>query len=82
MDYTTNLNRFIEAQNSPGFAGYNNALEEIHNNSSYFFTTKVASTTIRNYLRSDYNIIVDSYQDFANIILNLSELINKGGNNG
>lgn len=29
MDYTTNLNRFIEAQNSPGFAGYNNALEEI-----------------------------------------------------
>ena len=29
MDYTTNLNRFIEAQNSPGFAGYNNAIEEI-----------------------------------------------------
>ena len=29
MDYITNLNRFIEAQNSPGFAGYNNALEEI-----------------------------------------------------
>jgi len=29
MDYTTNLNRFIEAQNSPGFAGYNNAVEEI-----------------------------------------------------
>lgn len=29
MDYTTNLNRFVEAQNSPGFAGYNNAVEEI-----------------------------------------------------
>lgn len=29
MDYTANLNRFIEAQNSPGFAGYNNAVEEI-----------------------------------------------------
>lgn len=29
MDYTTNLNRFIEAQNSPGFAGYKNAVEEI-----------------------------------------------------
>lgn len=29
MDYTTNLNRFIEAQNSPGFAGYINAVEEI-----------------------------------------------------
>ena len=29
MDYTTNLNRFIEAQNCQGFAGYNNAVEEI-----------------------------------------------------
>lgn len=29
MDYTTNLNKFIEAQNSPGFAGYINAVEEI-----------------------------------------------------
>jgi uncharacterized protein (DUF1810 family) len=29
VDYTTHLNRFIEAQNSPGFAGYVNAVEEI-----------------------------------------------------
>lgn len=29
MDYTTNLNRFIEAQNNPGFSGYINAIEEI-----------------------------------------------------
>lgn len=29
MDYTANLNRFIEAQNCQGFAGYNNAVEEI-----------------------------------------------------
>ena len=59
-----------------------NALEEIQNNSSYFFTTKVTSTTIRNYLQSDYSMVVDSYQEFADIVLNLSEMINKGGNNG
>ena len=58
----------------------NNALEEIMNNSSYFYTTKITSVTIRNYLTNDYNMIVDSYQDFANIILYLSELLNEGGN--
>ncbi len=58
----------------------NNALEEIMNNSSYFYTTKITSFTIRNYLTSDYNMIIDSYQDFANILLYLSELLNEGGN--
>ena len=57
-----------------------NALEEIMNNSSYFYTTRITSVTIRNYLTSDYNMITDSYQDFANIILHLSELLNEGGN--
>ena len=59
-----------------------NAMEEILNNSSYFYTTKITSVTIRNYLTSDYSMIVDSYQEFANIILNLSKMINKEGNNG
>ena len=58
----------------------NNALEEIMNNSSYFYTTRITSVTIRNYLTSDYNMIVDSYQEFASIILHLSELLNEGGN--
>ena len=58
-----------------------NALDEIMNNSSYFYTTNITSITIRDYLTSDYNIIVDSYQDFANIILYLSEMLNEGGNN-
>lgn len=55
------------------------ALEEIMNNSSYFYTTKITSVTIRNYLNSDYNMIVDSYQEFANIVLYLSEMLNDGG---
>ena len=58
----------------------NYALEEIMNNSSYFYTTRITSVTIRNYLTSDYNMIVDSYQDFSSIILYLSELLNEGGN--
>ena len=59
-----------------------NALMEIQNNSSYFFTTQVTSSTVRDYLKSDYDMIVDSYQEFADVILNLSEMISKGGNNG
>lgn len=31
MEYAIDLNRFIEDQNSIGFAGYNNAVEEIKN---------------------------------------------------
>ena len=58
------------------------AMEELLNNSSYFYTTRITSTTIRNYLTSDYSMIVDSYQDFADIILSLSKMINEGGQNG
>lgn len=56
------------------------ALEEIQNNSSYFYTTSVTSSTIRNYLSSDYQIIANSYNKFADILLELSKLINEGGN--
>ena len=58
------------------------SLSEIENNSSYFFSTNITSSTIRYYLTSDYNTISSAYIDFANIILNLSENINnstKGG---
>ena len=56
------------------------ALEEIQSNSSYFYTTKISSMTIRNYLSVDYNTITDSYQQFADLVLDLSKLINGGSN--
>lgn len=65
----------------------NFALAEIQNNSSYFYTTNITSSTIRNYLSADYTMISNAYNEFADIILNLSETINKeiepisGGNN-
>ena len=52
------------------------SLAEIQNNSSYFYTTSITSDTIRNYIVSDYNTIVNAYMDFAKIILNLSEQMN------
>lgn len=63
----------------------NFALKELQNNSSYFYSTNITSSTIRNYLSSDYQVIVNSYLEFADIILALSEEINKdvvGGYNG
>ena len=53
------------------------ALEELENNGSYFYSTGITSATIRNYLRSDYIAISKSYNDFADVILQLSKLINK-----
>ena len=58
------------------------ALAEIQNNSSYFYTTNITSSTIRNYLMADYSLITNSYNDFADIILNLSKTINQNGNGG
>lgn len=62
----------------------NFALSEIQNNSSYFYTTNITSSTIRNYLASDFTAIAKAYNDFASIILSLSEQLNtysNGGNN-
>ena len=56
------------------------ALDEIKNNSSYYFNTNISSATIRNNLLSDYNIIASSYNEFAKMVLNLSEVLNEGGN--
>lgn len=55
----------------------NFALKELQNNSSYFYSTNITSSTIRNYLSSDYQVIVNSYIEFADVILALSEEINK-----
>ena len=57
------------------------ALDEIKNNSSYYFNTNISSATIRNNLLSDYNIIASSYNEFAKMVLTLSEVLNEGGNN-
>ena len=53
------------------------ALEELENNGSYFYSTGITSSTIRNYLRSDYIAIAKAYNDFADVVLELSEIINK-----
>ena len=55
------------------------SLSEIKNNSSYFYSTNITSATVRNYLTSSYKTISMSYNDFASIILYLSEYINNGG---
>jgi len=60
----------------------NFALSEIQNNSSYFYTTSITSSTIRNYLSADYSLITRSYNDFADIILNLSRKINEESTGG
>lgn len=57
------------------------AMEEIQNNSSYYFSTNVSSSTIRNSLSSDYTIIANSYIEFANILINISNTLTEGGNN-
>lgn len=57
------------------------ALKELQNNSSYFYTTNITSSTVRNYLAADYHLIAKSYNDFADIILELSEKINDNGGN-
>ena len=54
------------------------ALKELENNSSYFYSTNISSYIIRNYLETDYEIIVSSYNSFADIVLYLSELLNGG----
>ena len=56
-------------------------MEEIQNNSSYYFSTNVSSSTIRNSLSSDYTIIANSYIEFANILINISNTLTEGGNN-
>ena len=57
------------------------AMDEIQNNSSYYFSTNISSSTIRNSLNSDYTIIANSYTGFANILVNISNTLIEGGNN-
>ena len=57
------------------------AMDEIQNNSSYYFSTNVSSSTIRNSLNSDYTIIANTYTEFANILVNISNTLTEGGNN-
>ena len=56
------------------------AMDEIKNNGSYHYSTNMTSISIRDSLKSDYNIIADSYNSFADVILTLSQVINQGGN--
>lgn len=58
----------------------NFALSEIQNNSSYFYSTNITTSTIRNAVVADYELIANSYNSFANIILELSEYLNEKNN--
>ena len=55
------------------------SLDEIQNNSSYYFNTNITASTIRDPLAVDYENIASSYNEFADIILNLSKDINQAG---
>ncbi len=68
--YIESINRNVE-----------DSIAEIENNSSYFFSSNIASATVRNYLGSSYKTIASSYNDFAEVILYLSDYINNGGSN-
>ena len=57
------------------------AVDELSNNSSYFMSTSITSSTVRNYLNADYVSIVSSYENFVDIVLYLSEMINGGVSN-
>ena len=57
------------------------SLSEIENNSSYFYSTNITSATIRNYLSSSYKTVVGAYNDFATILVDLSNYINGGDSN-
>ena len=50
------------------------ALLEIQNNSSYFYSTNITSSTIRNNLLADYGVIASAYDDFIDNILLSSRL--------
>ena len=55
------------------------SLSEIENNSSYYYTTNVTSATVRNSLGSDYKRIINSYNEFADIVLYLTDVVNNKG---
>ena len=53
------------------------ALSEIQNNSSYFYSTNITASTVRSYLNADYTMIAKAYNEFAGILVSLSETINE-----
>ena len=77
LDYKSFITSYVNSINE----NVSDALAEIENNSSYFFSTNITSATIRNYLLSDYKTIANAYNDFTEILVNLSKIINEGGNN-
>ena len=72
-----NIKPIIEDYISSIEYNLSDSLDEIKNNSSYFYTTSIASATVRNYLGSDYQSIAKSYNDFVNILVRISEIINE-----
>ncbi len=75
-----NMSLIVDSYVDSISANVDDSLNEIQNNSSYFYSTNITSATIRNYLTSDYRAIAGSYNDFASIVLYLSEYINGGSN--
>lgn len=54
------------------------ALDELSNNGSYYFTTNVTSSTVRDTLTSDFEIISSSYINFIDTLVEISDYINGG----
>lgn len=59
----------------------NNSLylkNELRNNSSYYYSTSVSNTMIRNNLNSSYRLVLSNYDYFSEIILELSNYLVRG----
>lgn len=59
----------------------NNALylkNELRNNSSYYYSTKISNSMIRNNLNSSYRLVLSNYNYFSEIILDLSNYLVRG----
>ena len=50
----------------------------IWNNSSYHYSTDVFKNTVRNEFLSQYNMVINNYKNFSDIILEISDYLVKG----
>ena len=51
---------------------------ELMNNSSYHYSTDVFKNTVRNEFLSQYNMVINNYKNFSDIILEISDYLVKG----
>ena len=91
-DSNLEISEFVDLTAKTINSNVSSAVSELKNNTSYHFTTNITESTVRNNLLVDYKIITESYDNFASLILELSNYLtleetlddknlNDGGNN-